>query len=464
MLRVWGGGLYESDHFYDLCDQLGLLVWQDFTYACGLYPDEGEYAEAARAEAVAAVRRLRVHPSLALWCGNNECQWLLGASRRLWGEKLYDEVLPAVVAAEDPGRPYWPGSPWGGEEPGSQDVGDTHAWNVWHGAGDWIHYREDRSRFVSEFGFASSCSIPCWDLCLAEQDKEPFSEAVRWHDKTRKGYQTYLGYVAIHFPAPQTLEDLVYYTQLNQAEAMKFAVEHWRRLMGHCWGALIWQLEDCWPVQSWALIDYAEQPKAAYYWARRYFAPVLLSLARREDAAEAHLVNDLLTPVSGTIKLHLSTFAGELLAQRDIEVEVAPNQAAVVGELDLSPADGREREVYVYGEFVPSSPAPSEGLANFLLLAEPKELALADSGLEVQVEGTDDDHFTVTLSAKRFAPYVWLRLSGPQVASPLTLWSDNFLHLRPGEVRKLSLRRPSPAETAEAVRSRLTIRHLGTQA
>jgi len=130
MVRVWGGGLYESDHFYNLCDQLGLLVWQDFTYACGLYPDEGEYAEAARAEAVAAVRRLRVHPSLALWCGNNECQMIFGASDRLWGEKLYDEVLPAVVAAEDPGRPYWPGSPWGGEEPGSQDFGNSHAWNV----------------------------------------------------------------------------------------------------------------------------------------------------------------------------------------------------------------------------------------------------------------------------------------------------------------------------------------------
>jgi len=460
MLRVWGGGLYESDHFYNLCDQLGLLVWQDFAYACGLYPDEGEYAAAARAEAIAAVRRLRVHPSLVLWCGNNECQVIYHKVERLWGERLFDEVLPAVVAEEDPGRPYWPGSPWGGSWAGSQDAGDTHNWNVWHGTGDWTHYSEDRSRFVSEFGFSAACSLPCWDLCLAEEDKDPFSDAVKWHDRTLKAYETYIGYICLHFPRPKTLEDLVHYSQINQAEAMKFGAEHWRRLMGRCWGTLIWQLEDCWPAQSWALIDYALEPKAAYYWAQRYFAPVLLSLHRREATAEAHLINDLLTPVSGTVKLSLCTFEGKSLAQQEIKVEVGPNRAAAVGRLDLAAAANRERETYVYGEFVSSSAVPADGLTKTLFLAEPKELALADPGLEVAVERAGDCHFTVTLSAQRFAPYVWLRLDGPQATSPLTRWDDNFIQLHPGEMRKLRLERQSREETEDSIRSRLVIRHL----
>ena len=212
------------------------------------------------------------------------------ARPRLLGEHLYHEILPAVVAAENPQTPYWPGSPYGGPagDSNSADFGDCHNWDVWHGRGDWVHYVENDSRFCSEFGFASSCGLAAWDECLAAADRSPHSPAVRWHDKTRKGYDTYLGYIALHFPEAQSLEDLVYFSQINQAEALKCGVEHYRRRKGRSWGTLFWQLNDCWPVQSWAVIDSTGEPKAAYFACKKFYAPVLLSLVRgRRDSAGA---------------------------------------------------------------------------------------------------------------------------------------------------------------------------------
>ena len=181
MLRIWGGGLYESEHFYELCDAHGILVWQDFPYACALYPDTGEYAEAARVEATAAVKRIRNHPSLALWCGNNENDMFFAHEDdpkrpRYIGEKLYQEILPAVVAAEDPQTPYWPSSPYGGKDRGdanSADFGDCHNWDVWHGRGDWKFYTENDARFCSEFGFAASCGLRAWDTVLGPGGPAP---------------------------------------------------------------------------------------------------------------------------------------------------------------------------------------------------------------------------------------------------------------------------------------------------
>lgn len=466
MVRIWGGGFYESDHFYDVCDRLGLLVWQDFPYACAYYPDRGRYVEAAREEAVAAVRRLRNRASLALWCGNNENSMMHyhrwsgdNTPPRLLGETLYHETLPAVVQEEDPGRAYWPSSPYGGEDPNGSDYGDRHNWDVWHSqaesrwGGDWPGYAEDRPRFCSEFGFASSCGLAAWDTVLDDGDKHPRSAAVRWHDKTRKGYDTYLGYVTRHYPDPQTLADLVYYSQCNQAEALKFGIEHFRRLKGRCWGTLYWQLNDCWPVQSWSVIDYIGQPKAAWYAARRFYAPLLLSLVRPEDAdqAEAHLTNDRMAPACGTVSLRLETFAGEVLAETSAPCAVDPNGTARVASLNLGAARGREREACVLARFTPDD--GREAAENVLLLAEPKDLLLADPGLTVDVSGN-----RVTVSARRFAPYVWLRLINLDGDTP-PVWEDNFFHLHPGETRTVTVSAPYPL-SGEEIRARLTVRTL----
>ena len=460
MLRIWGGGFYESEDFYALCDEMGLLVWQDFPYGCSYYPDTGEYAELARVEATAAVRRIRSHPSLALWCGNNEnhtmfeSNWTGTRPPRLLGEHLYHEILPAVVEVENPQTPYWPGSPYGGPagDSNSADFGDCHNWDVWHGRGDWVHYVENDSRFCSEFGFAASCGLGAWDESLAVTDRSPQSPAVRWHDKTRKGYDTYLGYIALHFPVAQSLEDLVYYSQINQAEALKCGVEHYRRRKGRCWGTLFWQLNDCWPVQSWSVIDSTGEPKAAYFASKKFYAPVLLSLVRGSESVQAHLVSDLLTPLSGKLTWTLATLDGETLSEETADVSVAANAAAQVGSFSLSAASGRERGVYVSARFTAEDGTTAE---NVLLLCEPKDLQRADPALTLTVE--DGDSLTVTVSAQRFAPYVWLRRTD-NVA--LTGLADNFFHLQPGETRTLTVAKTAERETADGLRGRLVVRAL----
>ena len=461
MLRIWGGGFYESEDFYRLCDQMGILVWQDFPYGCSYYPDTGEYADLARVEATAAVKRIRNHASLALWCGNNEnhtmfeSNWTGTRPPRLLGEHLYHDILPAVVAAEDPQTPYWPGSPYGGPagDSNSADFGDCHNWDVWHGRGDWVHYVENDSRFCSEFGFASSCGLAAWDECLAPQDRHPHSPVVRWHDKTRKGYETYLGYIALHFPEAQTLEDLVYYSQLNQAEALKFGVEHYRRRKGRNWGTLFWQLNDCWPVQSWAVIDSTGEPKAAYFACKKFYAPVLLSLVRDGEEVLAHLVSDLLTPLSGTITFTVATLDGETLSEETAKVGVDANAAALAASFSLLEAPGREREVYVYAHFTADDGTTAD---NVLLLCEPKDLQTAAPGLTLDV-AEDEGRLTLTVSAKKFAPYVWLRRTDN---GPLAGLSDNFFHLRPGETRTLTVAKGSGRETADDLRGRITARTL----
>ena len=462
MLRIWGGGFYESEDFYDLCDEMGLLVWQDFPYGCSYYPDTGEYAELARIEATVAVRRIRNHASLALWCANNENHtmfegnWTGTRPPRLLGEHLYHEILPAVVEAEDPKTPYWPGSPYGGPQgdSNSADFGDCHNWDVWHGRGDWVHYVENDSRFCSEFGFAASCGLAAWDESLAVSDRSPHSAAVRWHDKTRKGYDTYLGYIALHFPEAQSLEDLVYYSQINQAEALKCGVEHYRRRKGRNWGTLFWQLNDCWPVQSWSVIDSTGEPKAAYFACKKFYAPLLLSLVRNGEAVQAHLVSDLLTPLSGQITWTLATLDGETLSEETADVSVAANVAAQVASFSLAAASGREREVYVFARFTSDDGAQTAG--NVLLLCEPKDLQCADPGLTLTV-AEDGDLLTLTVSAHRFAPYIWLRRTDNVALAGL---ADNFFHLRPGETRTLTTAKTAGLETADDLRGRLAARTL----
>ncbi len=457
MLRVWGGGFYESDEFYNLCDEMGILVWQDFPYGCSYYPDTGEYADMARTEATAAVKRLRHHASLALWCGNNENltmyegNWTGHRPDHFIGDHLYQEVLPEVVAAENPETPYRPGSPYGGPDANSEDYGDCHNWDVWHGRGDWVHYVENDSRFCSEFGFAASCGLGAWETCLAPADKYPDSPAVRWHDKTRKGYDVYLGMVDIHFPKALNLEDLVYYTQCNQAEALKFGIEHYRRRKGRCWGTLFWQLNDCWPVQSWAVIDSQGEPRAAYFASKKFYAPILLSLVRDGEAVNAHLVSDLLTPLSGQIAWTLATLDGEVLSKQMDKASVGANASASVAAFLLAEAAGRERDVYVYAQFTADN--GEAATENTLLLAEPKDLKTANPALALDVS-EDDGGFALTLTAQRFAPYVWLRRTDN---GPLPHLSDNFFHLRPGETKMLTLSKSADLQTVEDVRGRLVL-------
>lgn len=309
MLRVWGGGLYESDEFYDLCDELGILVWQDFPFACSYYPDDDEAANVIRAEATYHVKRLRHHPCLAIWCGNNENRTMResrwgGADKqpaRFQGERLWTEICRQVVEEHDPGRPYIEtspiGSPPGEEHSNAGGYGDSHFWDVWHGRGDWGYYKDSTARFSSEFGFPSACGHRTWAAALVapgpavDDPISPSDPVVRWHDKTGRPFEYLNGLISMHYPEPKTLEEHIYFSQLNQRDAIRYAVEHYRR-SEFCKGTLIWQINDCWPVQSWALIDSLGDWKAAAYELVHLYYDVLACLHVNGSEAEVWLIND----------------------------------------------------------------------------------------------------------------------------------------------------------------------------
>lgn len=387
MLRVWGGGLYESDDFYALCDELGLLVWQDFPYACSYYPDGAAACEVARREASAAVRRLRNHPSLAIWCGNNENQTMRdsgweGANHhppRFYGERIYDGVLPEVLRELDPERPYIPSSPTGKGKANSGGDGDQHYWDVWHGRGDWRYYEDSTARFCSEFGFAAAPSDRAWQSMDPGQrlaGASPRDAIARWHDKTGKGYDTFIGFVELHYPQSNTIEDWTYYSQLNQRDALRFGIEHYRR-SDFCRGALIWQLNDCWPTQSWAVIDSSFCYKAAAFELRRLYAPLLLSLERRGNVVHVWGILDNATAAATTtysVELR-SLRDGHLLERRHSTLNLAPTERRILESIDVSAFN--PTEVFITSEV--------EGRKAFLLLCEPKQLELEPFELTVEI-------------------------------------------------------------------------------
>jgi beta-mannosidase len=425
MLRVWGGGFYESDDFYELCDELGLLVWQDFPYACSYYPEDPWSLKAARREAREQVRRLRCHPSLVLWCGNNENRMMFEAGwedparhpPRYYGEKIYEGVLPQVLAELDPSRPYLPTSPWGGKQVNDGGAGDQHYWDAWHGRGDWKYYADSSGRFVSEFGFASAPNARAWAKILPHA-ATPLELALRhadarWHDKTLKGYETFIALVELHYPPAQDLDEWTYRSQLNQRDALRFAIEHFRR-SEFCKGALIWQLNDCWPVQSWAVIDSEGDYKAAAYELRRLFAPALASLAFDAETARLFTVLDNAQErlASHAVLDARSLADGRVLARVEAEVELEPGERRLALELAVGAYDPRETIVS----------ASFAGSTTFRLLAEPK-----------------DTRFGVArLTAVRDPRGIVLRSAGPvvdlAVADPerRVRFLDNFVTLPSG--------------------------------
>jgi beta-mannosidase len=379
MLRVWGGGFYESDDFYELCDELGLCVWQDFPYACSYYPEDPDTLKAARREARENVRRLRSHASLLLWCGNNENRTMFESGwddparhpARYFGEKIYEGVLPQVLAELDPARPYIPTSPWGGAVSNGGGTGDQHYWDVWHGRGDWKHYADSTARFASEFGFAAAPAARAWQRIFPDS-AQPMAHpvrhpAARWHDKTMKGYETFIGFVELHYPPSNDLEEWSYYSQLNQRDALRFGIEHYRR-SELCKGTLVWQLNDCWPVQSWAVIDSEGDHKAAAFELRRLFAPTLATLSLSGGKAVLGAVLDNTTHALETraVLEARSLLDGRLLGQVETAVVLSPGERRTVLELDLAGLE--PRETLVTGRV--------GGSATFRLLSEPKEARL----------------------------------------------------------------------------------------
>lgn len=434
MVRIWGGGLYEEDVFYDTCDELGLLVWQDFMFGCGIYPAHAEFQASVRAEAEAAVRRLRHHPALAIWCGNNEDYAIAQSIRaydatfngdftttRFPAREIYERLLPAVCATLDPTRPYWPGSPYGGADSGDQTIGDRHTWDVWHGRmAPYQDYPKYSGRFVSEFGMQAHPELATIEAFAEPAERFAESRTMEHHNKATDGPRRLAVYVNDTVRAPADLPSAIYATQLVQAEALGAAIRGWRRRFGGpgaygVAGALVWQINDCWPVTSWAMVDYWLRPKPSYYVVRRELASLVVGLAKAEEGAAVWVVNGTTTPVTATVALTTWSLAGEQIAAEERTVTLAANQATELGRCTFAPLKQQVigARLLVNGAIV----------SRAALWPEPfKYLKLPDPGLQVAQEQE-----TLRLRVTRPAKGVWLS-AGDGVA-----WSDNMVDLLPGD-------------------------------
>ncbi len=439
MVRIWGGGIYETEDFYELCDELGLMVWQDFPFACARYPDYDNYAETIRIEAIEAVKRLRNHPSLVLYCGNNENHWgyhsWWGGPEKAgpcWGEALYHKVLPEVLRCEDGKVPYWPGSPYRGDDPNSESIGDRHNWDVWAQSGDWRAYNKDQGRFLSEFGFLAPPTQKTIEKYTELGDRTLSSPVMRWHHKSGKKYDDYLSYIAYQYPKPEKVEDLIYFGELNQAEALKYGIEHWRRQKFHCGGTLIWQINDCWPVQSWSLIDSDLNPKASFYYAKRFFAPVLLSMIREEDTVDIYLTNGLLHSVEGVLTLRVVDVGGKLLFSHSEPTNLQANSSKSILRRRLSEDILRQSASVI----LTASFEGEQYTENFMLLVSPKEMRTPAPRLSFNViKKEPEGKYNLILESESvvLSLYVWFE------GLELSL-SDNYFHLIPGRRKEISLK------------------------
>jgi beta-mannosidase len=468
MLRVWGGGIYEHDLFYDLCDRLGLLVWQDFMFACAVYP-EAELAAEVELEARAQVGRLRNHPCLALWCGNNENQWIhdqhhpeLGG-KGVGGELFYDAVLPAVVAELDPLRPYWPGSPFGGSDHNAREQGNVHNWEVWHGNeprrfGDprpereltpervaFTRYAEDRARFVSEFGVLSAPDRETLRRFIPSDQLAHHSSALDHHTKDNPKNKVDMLLQSVT-GLPDDLDEFVDFSMIAQAEAMKFGIEHYRRRKPHCSGTLVWQLNDCWPGLSWSLLDYHGFGKAAYFFVRRAFAPVLASFKADDGGAvELWVTNDTAAEVRDTARIRLGAFSSGLIAEEDVGVVLDSYESRCVHRWGPGELDGRpDRYLHLRA---------AEGAfpANRHFFTAIKDLERQPVPVAHDVRFEDEHEMHVRLRAEAYAYFVHIAVPDERVS-----YSDNYVELEPGEERALVLTsRDGPLRVEDiSVRSR----------
>jgi len=466
MVRVWGGGIYEADVFYNLCDELGLLVWQDFMFACATYPAfHKEFMRNVRAEAEDNVRRIRHHACLALWCGNNELeQGLVGdkwdESRMSWKDygRLFDKLLPEIVSRLDPDTDYWPSSAHtpGPNRADAQDptCGDAHIWWVWHRHQPFEDYRKSMHRFCSEFGFQSFPEPRTVRSFTLPSDRNVTTPVMEHHQRSGIGNTTIMRYMLDWFRVPKSFDMTLWASQILQGLAIQYAVEHWRRRFPLTTGALYWQLNDCWPVASWASIDSYGRWKALHYLAGRFFAPVLVSAVEDADKGTAaiYVHNDLGFRFRGHGVWHLTTARGEPIAGDRFAVSVEPRSVSKVQLLDVRDVVeelGRQ-DVLLWLELVSGTGVHS---SNLVLFAKPKAMNLQPPEIDAQVRRVKDV-YVVTLEAKGVALWTWLELAGMEA-----VYSDNFVHLRPGVPVRISVI-PARGIPVDPFRKRLRVRSL----
>ncbi|HEY1012097.1 MAG TPA: glycoside hydrolase family 2 protein [Herpetosiphonaceae bacterium] len=457
MIRVWGGGYYEDPRFYELCDRLGLLVWQDFMFACAVYPLSDEAMLATlREEVRQAVRGLRHHASLALWCGNNEMEtgwvdWGWGARPELADmqaayDRFFHQLLPAWVAEDDADRAYWPSSPSSDEPfvaPNGGARGDIHQWTVWHALKPFAEYRTTPARFASEFGFQSLPCLPTIAAFAEPADWNMTSYVMEHHQRNAGGNGRIVAYLTDLFRLPKDFPSLVYVSQLLQAEAMRIGVEHWRRDPA-CAGALYWQLNDCWPGPSWSGIDYYGRWKAMHYASLRFFAPLLLSIEDTPERMRLFVTNERREPWRGEVRWSLETLRGKRLAGGGEELAVAALATAAAGGLELAGLlSPEQRRSCVFVAELRQGDEPIQLATAYL--APPKHLALEDPLLEAEAAVTAG-RLEILLRGQSLARFVELALDGADA-----IWSANHFDLPAGRELTVSVELPAGWDEARAL-------------
>ena len=466
MLRVWGGGQYETEDFYDLCDEKGLLVWQDFMFSCSTYPATPDFLASVEEEARHQVKRLRGRACLALWCGNNEDLGALNwyeVSRQLRDrylvdyDRLNEGVLGRVVDELDPSRVFWPSSPCGGRGDYSDNWhddsrGDMHYWSVWHSGKSFDAYYDVVPRFCSEFGYQSFPSMDTVRTYASEDQFNVTAPVMEHHQRNPGGNSKITEMFTRYFRVPDGFENFVYLSQVQQGLAIKTAVEHWRHLRPVCMGTLYWQLNDLWPVCSWSSLEYGGKWKLFHYMAKRFYAPTVLSAFQtKEDVLEVWITNDALEAAEYRAALRVFDFSGEETQRLEYEgraaggaavklderpvAELAPAPEAAFALLDLEIGEGRSRNVHFFAPY--------------------KACELPAAGLDTAVEDLGGGRFAVEVKAAAPAFFVSLNADGIRGE-----FDDNCFALLGGEARRLLFTAKGGAPSAEAFSAALSVRDL----
>ena len=470
MVREWGGGYYESDDFYDICDELGIMVWQEFMFGGDMIPGDVAFQENVRQEAIDQIKRLRDHPSIVIWCGNNEVEtgwWHWGDRQefkasispdtraRVWQDYviMFADILKSAVTQYADPVPYWPSSPSANFEeiPDNQHNGDMHYWQVWHAQAPASDYTLQFPRFMTEYGFQSFPEMRTIEAFAKPEDFDIRSTVMQAHQKNKGGNERILTYMLREYRQPKDFASYVYLSQVQQAEIIKIGAEHLRRQRPRTMGSLYWQLNDCWPVASWASIDYYGRWKALHYYARRFYDDVLISPFLHDDKVDVYVVSDKLQPLSGTIHMHLLDFSGNSLLEQTKEVQVPAQSSAIYFTVDKAAlsAKGDPRRTFLVFDLEVAGKRVSRNLI-FFDVTHDLDLPVAPK-IETTFNQSGGD-FTITLQSQKLTRSVYLSFGDLDVQS-----SDNYFDLLPGEAVTIRLK---SSATPEQVRGAMKVTSL----
>lgn len=468
-VRVWGGGYYPSDAFYDLCDEKGLIVWQDLMYACNVYDVTDAFAENCRQETYDNVRRLRHHASLGLWCGNNEIE----SAWDHWGDfqketpylradyiRLFEEVLPKAVQEADGETFYWHSSPSSGgcfDNPDDANRGDTHYWDVWHGQKPFTDYRKYFFRFCSEFGFQSFPCAKTVNSFTLEDDRNIFSRVMESHQKNDAANGKMLYYLSENLRYPKDLTHLLYASQVLQGMAIKYGVDHWRRNRGRCMGTLYWQINDDWPAPSWSSIDYFGRWKALHYMAQKFYAPHAVSMTLEDHRCHVYFSNESFETTEYSLTLSIRDLSGNVLETYETKGNSPAFSAIETAVVDICSWEDQKDDVFLEAVIHTKD---QKVLKDVETLVPYKYLNLKNPVISTEAKETNDA-FILHISSDCFAPFVAFDFDDADV-----IFSDNFFHLTDKTVQDIIVKKEDILqghfENAEDFRKRLQILSLGT--